>query len=152
MDSRLEKLIQRSQNDKKFAEQIPGQNLSSILGLMLDIPKARNRLPSIIEGLEKNDFTVYQRDEYFATLPEKMPPTIIFQGTLDPKTDYNAATRHIEKLSNVGKVILISVKDAPHFIALFAQNSFAKIASKFVEGKLIKDTLVSDESVVLKNQ
>ncbi|WP_282079249.1 alpha/beta fold hydrolase [Aquimarina algiphila] len=220
--SRLEKLIERSQSDKKFAEQILGQNLSSILGMMLDIPDARNKLPSIIEGLEKNDFKVlndvvqditnfykdygskydtspssiplvqiitasennlrpgmkkvdvveeakgllfssplpnliaentmptYQCDQYFATIPQKMPPTVIFQGTLDPKTDYDGAVRHVKKLSKVGEVILVSVTDAPHFVALFAQNSFAKIAAEFIEGKSITQTIVNDEYVALK--
>lgn len=221
---RLQKLIERVEKDEKFAKQIPNQNLSMILGMILDIPDIRNRIPSIIGGLEKDDFTAlndavkgitefykdfgskyatapnsiplvqiitasennlrpelkksdvtkeaetllftsplpnliaenkmptYPRDKYFAAIPKEMPRTLIINGTLDPKTDHEGAVRHFKKLSKLGNVTFVSVEDAPHFIALFAPNSFAKIANEFIKRQPITQTVIKDKLTTLKSE
>jgi hypothetical protein len=47
-------------------------------------------LPRILLGC---GLPTYPRDGYFGALPAKMPPTLVLQGTLDPKTPYAARGR-----------------------------------------------------------
>ncbi len=222
--SRLQSLIDRVKTDEKFAAQIPNKNLAMLLGMTLDIPKVRNTIPSIIEGLEKNDFTAlnkavevitsfykdfsskyptatnsiplvqiitasennlrpemkkdevakeaekllftsplpfliaenkmptYERDQFFAMVPENMPRTLILSGTLDPKTHFDGAKRYFKKLSTNGDVTFVGVVDTPHFVALFAPDAFAKIAKEFVEGKSIETLFIKDELSRLKTE
>jgi TAP-like protein len=37
------------------------------------------------------DLPTYPHDHYFGQLPAKVPPTLLLQGTLDPKTPYAGA-------------------------------------------------------------
>ena len=100
--------------------------------------------------LAENAMPTYKADAYFGKVPKKMPPMLIFHGTLDPKTHITGAIRHIEKLPKENIVRLIKVKDAPHFIALFAPKSFTRITSKFMRGKRIKNQTVRDANTLLK--
>ncbi len=100
--------------------------------------------------LAENSMPTYKADAYFGKVPKKMPPMLIFHGTLDPKTHITGAIRHIKKLPKENIVRLIKVKDAPHFIALFAPKSFARITSKFMRGKRIKNQTVRDANTLLQ--
>jgi len=104
-------------------------------------------LPNLIA---ENSMPTYQRDVYFAKTPKKIPPTLIIHGTLDPKTHHSGALRHFEKLSKNNQVTFISIKDAPHFIALFAPDSFASEVSKFMKGQPIKSKTITDKDTLLK--
>lgn len=222
--SQLQNIIQRSKTDADFAKNLPKQDLSTIFGMMLDLPKVRNRIPKIIKALSTENYTplndaikeitefysnygakyktssssipltqvitssennlrpeikksdvitesenllfasplpnliaensmpTYQRDIYFGKVPEKMPPTLIVHGTLDPKTHISGAVRHFEKLSKNNPVTFIMVKDAPHFIALFAPDSFASVVSKFMKGQPLKNKTISDKNTLLNRK
>ncbi|NER13514.1 alpha/beta fold hydrolase [Leptobacterium flavescens] len=101
--------------------------------------------------LAENSMPTYKKDAYFAATPDKMPPTLILHGTLDPKTHLSGATRHFEELTkNNNAITYIRIQDAPHFIALFAPDSFASIASKFIKGKKLENKVVRDSNTLLK--
>ncbi len=105
-------------------------------------------LPGLIA---ENSMPSYARDIYFAKTPDKLPPTLVLHGTLDAKTHLSGATRHVEALSkNNAPVTYIQVKDAPHFIALFAPEGFASVVSKFIKGRKLNDKVVLDENTLLK--
>jgi len=218
----LQNIILRSKTDADFAKNLPKQDLSIIFGMMLDLPKVRNKIPEIIKGLSienyiplndaiteitefysnygtkyktssssipltqvitssennlrpemkksevitesenllfasplpnliaENSMPKYKRDVYFGKTPENMPPTLIIHGTLDPKTHISGAVRNFEQLSKNNLVTFIKVKDAPHFIALFAPDSFSSVVSKFMKGQPIKNKTISDKNTSLK--
>lgn len=222
LTTKLQNIIQRSKTDLEFAKNLPKQDLSTIFGMMLDLPKVRNKIPEIIKALSTENYTplneaiaeitefytnygaqyktssssiplaqvitssennlrpemkksevtrqsekllftsplpnliaensmpTYQKDIYFGKTPEKMPPTLIVHGTLDPKTHISGAVRHFEQLSKNNPVTFITIKDAPHFIALFAPDSFASVVSKFMKGKSLKNKMISDKNTLLK--
>lgn len=100
--------------------------------------------------LSENSMPTYQKDEYYSKVPTKMPPTLIFHGTLDPKTHISGAIQHYEKLPKDNSITFVKVKDAPHFIALFAPNSFASVASKFIKGQKIENQEIIDKDVLLE--
>jgi pimeloyl-ACP methyl ester carboxylesterase len=74
----------------------------------------------------------YQRDGYFGQDPARLPPTLVLQGTLDPKTHYDGALVHVEALRRRGPVDLVSVVDAPHFILWLAPDCFERQVAAFV--------------------
>lgn len=74
----------------------------------------------------------YQRDGYFGLDPARLPPTLVLQGTLDPKTHYDGALVHIAALRRRGPVGLVSVVDAPHFILWLAPDCFERQVAAFV--------------------
>ena len=222
LTSQLKSIIEKSKTEPDFAEKLPKQELTLLFGMMLDIPKVRNKIPLIIDALSHenveplndalkeieefhkdygNDYNsspssiplvqiisssennlrptlkpkeivaesenflftsilpkimadnampTYQKDNYFANVPKSMPPTLILHGTLDPKTPLSGAINHFNKLPKDNPLNLIKIKDAPHFIALFAPESFSSLASKFVNGESIKSTVISDKDTLLK--
>lgn len=77
---------------------------------------------------------LYQRDEWFARLPARLPPMLVVQGTLDAKTPYDAALRHIAALRKVAPVQLYTVPRGAHF-ALWSSSGCARDAMHtFVTG------------------
>lgn len=78
---------------------------------------------------------LYARDDYFGGHPPRLPPTLVFAGTLDPKTHYAGAVEHVAALRGAGEVRLVDVKDAPHFILWVAPDCFERHASAFVAGR-----------------
>jgi len=70
-------------------EQIPGRNLP-----------VEPRLP------------LYGRDRHFGAIPASIPRTLVIQGTLDPKTPFQAAQEHVRLLSKSGPITLIAAVDA----------------------------------------
>ncbi|KKO62235.1 Alpha/beta hydrolase family protein [Janthinobacterium sp. KBS0711] len=95
-------------------------------------------LPRILLG---GGLPTYPRDTYFGVLPEKMPPTLVLQGTLDPKTPYAGAQAQVRALtqSKAGKVALSSVQNAPHFILWTAPACFEQASTRFIAGKPAQD-------------
>lgn len=83
----------------------------------------------------------YAKDEYYGKEPKKFPSILVFMGDMDPKTHYQGAIEHIDVLRKNGKVNLITVKQAPHYISMFAPNCFSQLTSAFIEGKLTSDTI-----------
>lgn len=220
--SQLQYIIQQSKINPDFAKNLPKQDLSILFGMMLDLPKVRNKIPEIIKALSienysplndviteitefysnygakyttssssilltqvitssennlrpemkksevitesenllfasplpnliaENSMPTYKRDIYFGKTPENMPPTLIIHGTLDPKTHISGAIRNFEQLSKNNLVTFIKVTDAPHFIALFAPDSFASVVSKFMKGQPLKNKTISDKNTLLK--
>ena len=52
-----------------------------------------------------------------------MPPILVLQGDLDPKTHIEGARRHIADMRAAGgEVDLVIVEDAPHAVWFFAQS------------------------------
>jgi pimeloyl-ACP methyl ester carboxylesterase len=76
----------------------------------------------------------YERDHYFGQDPARLPPTLILQGTLDPKTHYDGAMLHAAALRRHGPVGVVSVLDAPHFILWLAPRCFTRQVAAFVAG------------------
>jgi pimeloyl-ACP methyl ester carboxylesterase len=95
-------------------------------------------LPRILLG---GGLPTYPRDAYFGTLPAKMPPTLVLQGTLDPKTPYAGARAQVQSLthSKAGKVALATIQNAPHFILWTAPACFEQASQRFIAGKPAQD-------------
>ena len=77
----------------------------------------------------------------FRQLPAKVPPTLVLQGTLDPKTPYAGAQAQVTALTKAkaGKVTLMTVKNAPHFILWTAPACFEQASQRFIAGKPVPD-------------
>ncbi len=95
-------------------------------------------LPRILLG---GGLPTYPRDAYFGALPAKMPPTLVLQGTLDPKTPYAGAQAQVQALTQrkAGKVALATVQNAPHFILWTAPACFEQASTRFIAGKPAQD-------------
>ncbi|PMQ15103.1 alpha/beta fold hydrolase [Janthinobacterium sp. AD80] len=95
-------------------------------------------LPRILLG---GGLPTYPRDAYFGQLPAHLPPTLVLQGTLDPKTPYAGAQAQVQALiqSKSGKVALASVRNAPHFILWTAPACFEQASQRFIAGKRVRD-------------
>lgn len=91
------------------------------------------------ELLVKPALPTYPRDEYFGKLPEKIPPTLVINGTLDPKTAYDGALSQVAELRKRGPVGLISVTDAPHFILWTAPDCFSVHILNFVQKGVLEN-------------
>lgn len=62
----------------------------------------------------------YPRDAAFGVTPRTLPPVLVLQGSLDPKTPFAAAVAHGEQLSHAGDVSFVRIEGAPHFVMLTA--------------------------------
>ena len=95
-------------------------------------------LPRILLG---GGLPTYPRDAYFGALPAKVPPTLVLQGTLDPKTPYAGAQAQVQALTQrkAGKVALATVHNAPHFILWTAPACFEQATTRFMAGKAAQD-------------
>jgi pimeloyl-ACP methyl ester carboxylesterase len=98
-------------------------------------------LPRILLG---GGLPTYPRDAYFGALPAKVPPTLVLQGTLDPKTPYAGAQAQVQALtqSKAGKVALATVQNAPHFILWTAPACFEQASTRFIAGKPAQDCIL----------
>lgn len=77
---------------------------------------------------------LYGRDALFARLPERLPPTLVLQGERDPKTPYDAAMRHVDKLRETGPVQVRTDRFGAHFV-LWSGSACSKAAVReFVLG------------------
>jgi pimeloyl-ACP methyl ester carboxylesterase len=60
----------------------------------------------------------YPRDASFGMIPTHMPPVLILQGDMDPKTPHAGAVAHAAALAASGDVRLFTIEGAPHFVVL----------------------------------
>ncbi|MED5612731.1 alpha/beta fold hydrolase [Janthinobacterium sp. P210005] len=95
-------------------------------------------LPRILLG---GGLPTYPRDAYFGALPAKVPPTLVLQGTLDPKTPYAGAQAQVQALTQnkAGTVAMSTVHNAPHFILWTAPACFEQASTRFIAGKPAQD-------------
>lgn len=91
-----------------------------------------SRLPEL---LASPTLPLYPRDRYFGKLPARLPPVLVFHGTLDPKTHYNGALSQVAALRQVGPVRMVAVAGAPHFILWSAPACFEQATRAFVAGR-----------------
>lgn len=91
---------------------------------------------SLAGYLVKPSLPLYPHDNYFGKDTAHLPPTLVLQGTMDPKTHYDGALEHIQVMRVHSKVALLTVKNAPHFIAMFAPDCFARASRAFIRGQL----------------
>lgn len=185
-------------------DSVPNGDLRQLLGLLLDVPSARNRIPDIIAALSQrnpaagplikdliqgaeaywseitrfkqatasiplsaiitgsesnsrpdltaeilasekavlgftsplpgllvsNQFPLYKAPPALA-MPANMPPMLILQGTLDPKTPYDSAVKRAARLRASGSVAMITLTDAPHAAYITSQDCLAKPLARF---------------------
>jgi pimeloyl-ACP methyl ester carboxylesterase len=185
-------------------DSVPNGDLRQLLGLLLDVPSARNRIPDIIAALSQrnpaagplikdviqgaetywseitrfkqatasiplsaiitgsesnsrpdltaeilasekavlgftsplpgllvsNQFPLYKAPPALA-MPANMPPMLILQGTLDPKTPYDSAVKRAASLRANGSVAMITLTDAPHAAYITSQDCLAKPLARF---------------------
>lgn len=94
-----------------------------------------DRLPyQLVSGREAN-LPLYPRDRFWGEHPDAIPPTLVVHGTLDPKTHYQGAQRHVERLREAGSVGLVSVRDASHAVLMKAPDCFSRHVRAFVTGR-----------------
>ena len=74
----------------------------------------------------------YPRDAWFGRHPAWLPPTLVLHGTLDPKTHLAGAIEHVAALRQAGRVTLVEVTEAPHFILWSAPDRFERAVRAFV--------------------
>ncbi len=77
---------------------------------------------------------LYKRDGWFATLPQRLPPTLVIHGDRDGKTPHDAAVRHIGALRAAGPVQLYTAAGKGHFV-LWADRCARHEVRAFVLGK-----------------
>tara|TARA_R110002012_G_scaffold322011_1_gene553481 strand:+ start:26282 stop:27664 length:1383 start_codon:yes stop_codon:yes gene_type:complete len=76
----------------------------------------------------------YPRDAAFGTSPSRLPPVLILQGDLDPKTPLAGARAHADRFRAAGPVRFVTVEDAPHFILLTAPDCAVREMQAFTRG------------------
>jgi pimeloyl-ACP methyl ester carboxylesterase len=101
------------------------------------VRQAQSRLlftSSLPELLAQPSLPSYPRDKLFGKQPKPLPPLLIFSGTLDPKTHFEAAGQHVAALRQNGAVTWVAVQGAPHFILWTAPDCFAAQVKRFFGG------------------
>lgn len=90
----------------------------------------RSPLPGLLTAPQS--FPVYPRDSFFGQEPAAIPPTLVLQGTLDPKTSYQGAQDHARVLKTLGPLTFVSVPGSPHVVAAFAPLCFKDKIQHFI--------------------
>ncbi|WP_236672381.1 alpha/beta fold hydrolase [Croceicoccus sp. YJ47] len=89
---------------------------------------------------------LYRRDAFYGRVPERLPRTLVMQGTLDPNTPYDGAKAHADTLSaKGGEIIFSTVEGGAHFLALVAPDCFIQAASAFVDDKVPQERCTPKE-------
>ncbi len=83
--------------------------------------------------LTRSGVPLYKRDDTFGRLPARTPPILVLQGTLDPKTPIEGAAAQVAALRKRGRVALVTVTGAPHFLLFSAPECLVPALSDFVE-------------------
>lgn len=92
-------------------------------------------LPGQLVGGASN---AYARDGSFGNLPANLPRTVVLQGDLDPKTPYEGAVAHIDRLKRSGNISLLTVEGGAHFVALTAPDCFVATTHAFLAAKTLR--------------
>ena len=90
----------------------------------------------------------YEKDEFYGTLPEQLPNTMILHGTLDPKLTFSAQSV-VKALGKAGDIKFVDIVDGVHFIALNSPSCFAQQVSLFLNDKLPVHSKCTDENTVV---
>lgn len=85
--------------------------------------------------LVNSTLPTYAHDRYFGLAPARLPSLLVLQGTLDPKTHYDGARAHAAALGKAGKVSMVAVAGAPHFVLWTAPACFEQATRAFVAGR-----------------
>ena len=74
-------------------------------------------------------------------LVASVPPILVLQGTLDPKTPYEGAQAQVAFLRQAGarNVTLAKIRQAPHFILWTAPACFEQSVHRFVAGQAVQE-------------
>lgn len=84
----------------------------------------------------------YVQDDYFAAPYAHLPPILVLQGDMDPKTPLEGALTHIEALKAGGaEVTLVTVKDSPHAVWFFAPQCRDEALERFMAHSHPQETL-----------
>ncbi|NOK08489.1 alpha/beta fold hydrolase [Corallococcus exercitus] len=75
----------------------------------------------------------YPRDEWFGKSPTALPPVLVLQGDMDPKTPLAGAQAHLRLLPEAAGVNLFTVKGGPHFLLFTAPDCFKAAVSSFIQ-------------------
>nr|WP_246408424.1 alpha/beta hydrolase [Parvularcula dongshanensis] len=130
----LVSLISRSENTARPAltkEQIAAEEEDYLFA---------SPLPSqLISG----GIPTYERDEYFAARPERVPPSLVLHGDRDPKTPYEGAVEHVASLEPAGPVQLVTAHGASHFVLMTMPSCFAEAVRTFVDDGVASDSACS---------
>lgn len=102
-------------------------------GLPIDGPGPRfaTSYPTL---LVEPQLPLYGRDRYFGANPGSIPRTLVIQGTLDPKTPYAAALRHVGLLKKAGPISLVAAVDSPHFVLMSSPECVVAAITRFRSG------------------
>lgn len=133
----LVSLISNSENNLR-----PGLTTADVDGeeatLLMTSP-----LPRILLG---GGLPTYFQDRHFGQLPASVPPVLVLQGTLDPKTPYAGAQAQVAALrqasagpARADKVTLATIGQAPHFILWAAPACFEQSVQRFIAGEPVQD-------------
>jgi pimeloyl-ACP methyl ester carboxylesterase len=73
---------------------------------------------SLPEQLTGGGDMTYPRDAAFGQDPAHLPPVLILQGDMDPKTPHAGAVARAATLARAGEVQFVTVEGAPHYVVL----------------------------------
>ncbi|AMO71335.1 alpha/beta fold hydrolase [Sphingorhabdus sp. M41] len=210
--------------DMPGLDSIPNGDIRQLLGLLLDVPSARNRIPDIIAALSNRDaaagaliqniiqsaeaywsnitrfqqatssiplsaiitgsesnsrpeltaeqlaaekaalgftsplpgllvsnqFPLYEAPPALA-MPVAMPPMLILQGTLDPKTPYDSAAKHAASLRASASVTMLTLTDAPHAAYITSQDCLTEPLARFAKNpKAVRSQTCAPADVAIK--
>lgn len=186
---------------------VPNGDLRQLMGLLLDVPTARNQIPVIIDAMASNNqqaveivqSAIQAYETFLAPIlefeqatssipltslmsgsefnartdltPERvaeekselaftsplprylaenafplyeptknmrvgidLPPMLVLQGTLDPKTPYQGAVQRVKALEDKTDIAMITLIDAPHVAYFTSQTCIREPLQAFVEG------------------
>jgi pimeloyl-ACP methyl ester carboxylesterase len=74
----------------------------------------------------------YAKDASFGQEPRVLPPTLVMQGDLDPKTPYAGAVEHVAALRTSGPISMMRVSGAPHFLVFTAPDCSIQAIRRFL--------------------
>jgi pimeloyl-ACP methyl ester carboxylesterase len=153
-DAELNAVLARQQKDMApaYPQSPPSVLLAALIGASendlrpaLTPPQLRQEdevswfTSALPEQLSEPGFPLYARDEYFGKQPAQLPPTLVLNGTRDPREAYDGAVSHVAALRAAGKVSLISVAGAPGPVVATAPACFERTTRDFVSGKGVAD-------------
>jgi pimeloyl-ACP methyl ester carboxylesterase len=102
-------LISASENNARL--NLTREDIAAESGALL----FTSSLPSQLLG--GADMT-YPRDAAFGHPPARLPPLLVLQGDMDPKTPLAGAEAHAATLPQDGDIRFVTVAGAPHFVLL----------------------------------
>jgi len=88
----------------------------------------------------------YQTDAYFLAPYADLPPVLVLQGSMDPKTPLEGALGHMADMQAAGGEVDITVVDgAPHAIWFFGFDCMTDAVDRFMSGATVPARCDSDQ-------